>query len=84
VPRDTKRKAFPSLAAKVGEEWRTAGLHRAADDRRFDCAVVHASNDMHYDELIAVMDAVAGPKRTIGVAGKSTERAAFYVTFAMA
>jgi biopolymer transport protein ExbD len=82
VPRDAKRKSFPALAAKVTEEWRAAGLHRAAEDKRFDRAVVHASNDMHYDELVAVMDAVAAPKRTVSAAGKMAETNAFYVTFA--
>jgi biopolymer transport protein ExbD len=82
VPREPKRKTFPGLAAKVAEEWRTAGIHRAVDDKRFDRAVVHTSNDMHYDELVAVMDAVAAPKRTIAAGGKTTEATAFYVTFA--
>jgi biopolymer transport protein ExbD len=70
--------AFPALASKVGEEWKSTGVHRDATDGKFDHAVVHASNDMPYKELIAVMDAVAQPKRTIG----KNQTPAFEITFA--
>jgi biopolymer transport protein ExbD len=85
VPRETKKSgmiAYPNLAAKVSDEWRASGQHREATDRRFDRAVVHASNDMPYSELIAVMDAIAQPKRSIASGGKPLETTAFDVTFA--
>ena len=74
---------FPGLAAKVAGEWKASGVHREATDRRFDRAVVHAANDMPYAELIAVMDAVAHPKRPVSNGSKLVEATAFEVTFAM-
>ena len=85
VPRETKTSGsvtFPGLAAKMAEEWKAAGAHREASDRRFDQAVVHAANDMPYAELIAVMDAVAQPKRRVSSGNKLVETTAFDVTFA--
>lgn len=86
VPREAKRGGsvvFPGLAAKVAGEWKASGVHREAMDRRFDRAVVHAANDMPYAELIAVMDAVAHPKRPVSNGSKLVEATAFEVTFAM-
>jgi biopolymer transport protein ExbD len=74
VPRD-KGSRFPTLATKVGEEWKSAGVHKDATDRSFDHAVVHAANDMAYKDIIAVMDAVAAARR-----GKDQQ--AFEITFA--
>jgi biopolymer transport protein ExbD len=76
--------AFPNLAARIADEYRGSGRHRDATDLRFDRAVVHASNDMPYKDLIAVMDAVAQPKRLVRSpgAGKTAEASAFEITFA--
>ena len=85
VPRDrtkTGGMSFPGLAAKITEEWKSAGVHHDATDRRFDRAVVHAANDMPYSELIAVMDAVAQPKRPLASGSNLHETTAFDVTFA--
>jgi len=85
IPREPKKAgalAFPALAAKVSEEWKASGAHRDATDRAFDRAVVHAANDMPYSEMIAVMDAVAQPKRSISNGGKLLETKAFDITFA--
>jgi biopolymer transport protein ExbD len=85
IPRETKAKAgmgYPQLAAKVSEEWKQTGVHQSASDRKFDHAVVHASNDMPYSELIAVMDAVSQPKRQVQVGEKRIETNALEVTFA--
>ena len=57
---------FPALAARIAEEWKVAGVHRDPTDKRFDKAVVHAGNDMPYGEIVAMMDAVSQPKRSIG------------------
>ena len=86
VARATKRSGgigYPDLAAKVSEEWQASGRHREAADRRFDRAVVHTANDMAYAELIAVMDAVAQPKRQLANGSKLVEMPAFQVTFAI-
>ena len=75
--------AFPTLAAKIATEWNASGAHRESTDHRFDRAVIHTANDMPYAELIAVMDAVAQPKRHVSNGSKVVEATAFDLTFAM-
>ena len=92
VPRQPSRVAYgsegrtavtyPALAARIAEEWRAAGVHRDPTDRRFDHAVIHAPNDMPYGEIVAVMDAVSRPQRSVLTAGKTEKAAAFEMTFA--
>ncbi len=88
VPRDSVKAgkngsvSFPTLATRIGDEWRSAGSHRDANDRAFDHAVVHASNDMPYKEVIAVMDAVAQAKRPYAAGSKTEQTSAFQITFA--
>ncbi|MBS2013118.1 MAG: biopolymer transporter ExbD [Deltaproteobacteria bacterium] len=90
VPRESalrvgegKQIAFPQLAAKVEGEWKAAGAHRDQSDPRFDQAVIHTSNDMPYGEIIAVLDAVARPKRDARSKGGTTKLPAFETTFAI-
>jgi biopolymer transport protein ExbD len=88
VPRDAKKHgsgsvSFPGLAERVSNEWAGSGLHREATDKKLDRAVVHAPNDMPYSELIAVMDAVAQPKRKYAVGPNVMQTNAFDVTFAV-
>ena len=86
VPRDPKKRGegvrFPALASSVAGEWQASGIHREPSDKLLDRAVVHAPNDMPYAELIAVMDAVAQPKREYALPGKVAKVSAFEVTFA--
>ena len=86
IPRETrhtgKTLGYPQLAAKINDEWKTTGAHQTPTDRQFDHAVVHASNEMAYSDLIAVMDAVAQPKRSVQVGPKTIETNALEVTFA--
>ncbi len=92
VPRDPTRVvygkngktsvAFPALAARIAEEWKSSGVHRDPTDNKFDHAVVHAGNDMPYGEIVAMMDAVSRPKRSIALGGKTEQLAAFEMTFA--
>jgi biopolymer transport protein ExbD len=74
--------AFPALAARIADEWKSAGVHRDPTDKKFDHAVVHAGNDMPYGEIVAVMDAVSQPKRGVARGGKTEPTAAFEMTFA--
>ena len=74
--------AFPALAARITEEWKSGGVHRDPSDRKFDHAVVHAGNDMPYGEIVAVMDAVSQPKRGVAQGGRTEQTAAFEMTFA--
>lgn len=74
---------FPALAARITEEWKAAGSHRDPTDKKFDKAVVHAGNDMPYGEIVAVMDAVSQPQRSVPAGhGKNAQIAAFEMTFA--
>jgi biopolymer transport protein ExbD len=73
---------YPALAARIAEEWKISGLHRDPTDKKFDHAVVHASNEMPYGDIVAVMDAVAQPKRAFSYQGKTAQTAAFEITFA--
>ena len=92
VPREPNRQTvgkdgkkivtFPALAARINEEWKAAGVHRDASDKRFDKAVVHAGNEMAYGEIVAVMDAVSQPQRPFAAGGKTAAAAAFEMTFA--
>ncbi|MDB4944224.1 MAG: TolR protein [Labilithrix sp.] len=80
--------SYPQLAARIAEEWKAAGSHRDPSDRKLDQAVVHTGSDMPYGEIVAVMDAIAQPKRGLvsaagAGAGKAKEVAAFETTFAM-
>jgi biopolymer transport protein ExbD len=74
--------SFPALAARISEEWRSAGVHRDPTDKKFDHAVVHAGNDMPYGEIIAVMDAVSKPQRGVMQSGRTEKAPAFEMTFA--
>lgn len=93
VPREASRQkvgkdgktivTFPALAARIGEEWKAAGVHKDPTDKKFDKAVVHTGNDMPYGEIVAVMDAVSQPKRSFAAGGgKVAPTAAFEMTFA--
>ena len=75
---------FPALAARIGAEWKAAGVHKDPTDKRFDKAVVHTGNDMPYGEIVAVMDAVAQPKRSFAAmpGSKPAPASAFEMTFA--
>lgn len=77
VPRE-----YRALGAKMDDEWKNSGLHRDASDLRFDHVVVHTSNDLPYRDVIAIMDAIATPKREIPVKGKVLRLPAFQTTFA--
>lgn len=85
VPREARAKsgpAYPELASKIAEEWSQTGTHRDATDTKFDHAVVHATNDMPYADLIGVMDAVSQPKRAYKSGAQMLKTNAFDVTFA--
>lgn len=75
--------AYPQLAARIGEEWKRSGIHRDPTDKKFDQAVVHTGNDMPYGEIVAVMDAIAKPKRDVALGKKTEHAAAFELTFAV-
>jgi len=74
---------YPALAAKISAEWRTHGSHRAASDSRFDQAVLHTNNSTQFQDVIAVIDALHAPERSVVFAGQEAKLPAFNVTFAV-
>lgn len=62
-----------ALEAQVDALWGAAGLHRAATDKRFDQAILHVDNGAPYKLLVAVVDALYGPRRSMQV-GRHEER----------
>jgi biopolymer transport protein ExbD len=72
---------FPELAAKLGEEWRAAGVHKEAGDREVDQIVLHTDNETPYGTLIGVIDAAYEVKRPTSSA-RGAGVSAFNVTFA--
>src|SRR5262249_4998982 len=54
---------YPELAAKLVEEWQINGSHRDPADRGSDQVVLHTGDRAIFKEMVAVMDAIAMPKR---------------------
>lgn len=63
------------LAQELGDDWARRGVHRANGDRERDVVVLHAGNDVRFEELVRVMDAALSVKRP------HTSDNAFRVTF---
>ncbi len=54
---------YAKLSRRISELWASNGVHRAPGDARRDRAVLHASNDATFEEIVAAMDAIAGARR---------------------
>jgi len=67
---------YEVLSHDLGTMWRQKGSHRAPNDADRDMLVLHSGDDVRYETLVRVMDAVDGVKREDG------KNAAFRVTFA--
>ncbi|MBN2195570.1 MAG: biopolymer transporter ExbD [Polyangiaceae bacterium] len=73
---------YPDLAKKIEAEWKQNGSHRAPTDKKFDRAVLHVDNSTHFQDVIAVIDAINTPQREYNVGGAVETVPAFMVTFA--
>jgi biopolymer transport protein ExbD len=73
---------YPALGRALSEEWERHGSHRAANDPQQDQAVLHTSNALAFDEIVAVMDALNATKRTNPTGAPSSNVSAFAVSFA--
>ena len=73
---------YPALSRALSEEWEHHGTHRAASDPEQDQAVLHTSNGLAFDEVVAVMDALNAAKRGRAPAPAGA-LAAFAVSFAV-
>jgi biopolymer transport protein ExbD len=74
---------YPDLAAALERTFQARGVHRAAGDARRDRAVLHTPNDTPFSEVVAVLDAIHSPQRTISAGGGSVRLPAFAVGFAV-
>jgi biopolymer transport protein ExbD len=70
---------FPELAQRLQVEWQ-AHVPRSGQQRV--SAVLHAPNDVPFEELAAVMDALSGPRLSDGVSAAQAP-GAFSVSLAM-
>lgn len=74
---------FPELGAKIEAEWKSAGSHQQATDKKFDTAILHTDNETPYVYVIGVIDAIYQPQRPFNLGGKTEQVPAFNVTFAV-
>lgn len=63
VPRGKGANRWDGLTAKLAEHWARSGDHRDPNDRKKDTVVLHVDDSERYEEVVAVMDAVAGVRR---------------------
>lgn len=77
IPRTGATESEPitltALATEISAMWEAAGLHRAATDKRFDQVILHVDNAVPYKLLVAVIDAINAPRRSVQV-GRRDER----------
>ncbi|AGP39883.1 ExbD/TolR family protein [Sorangium cellulosum] len=73
---------YRELGDAIQREWERSGEHRAPSDRRADQAVLHSDDKTPFRELVAVLDAINAPRRTVLLDdGRSIEMPAFLATF---
>ena len=77
------RLRYAALSKRVQTEWASHGSHKAAHDAKLDNVVLHASNEVPYKELAAVMDAVYATKRELAVGQKTMLVPALNLTFSV-
>lgn len=71
-----------ALAAEISSVWEAAGIHRTPGDKRFDQAILHVDDAVPYKVLVAVIDALYAPRRTMTLAGHEERVPAFNVNLA--
>jgi biopolymer transport protein ExbD len=82
VPLGTDDFNYPDLAAKIVEQ-AANGSHRDPSDLKRDQAVLHTDNTTKFEDIIAVIDAIYTPQRTLRVGGAEQQIPAFNVTFSV-
>jgi biopolymer transport protein ExbD len=70
---------YPELARFLERDWRANGVHQDAGDPTLDEAVLHVPNSAAYEDVIAVLDALRAPERTVP---GSKQASVFAVSFA--
>ena len=75
---------FPDLAKKLETEWASNGGHRDPSDKKLDQCVLFADNKAPFKEIVAVLDALYGPKRDMKFPDGSTKKVpVFNMTFSV-
>jgi Biopolymer transport protein ExbD/TolR len=54
---------FPALVEALTREWRAQGVHHDPSDRASDHAVLHVPNDLPFEDMVALLDALHTPRR---------------------
>ena len=80
---DDKVARYPDLAAKIEEEWKAQGGHRDPSDRKLDQAILHTDNRTPFSEMVAVLDALYSPKRTVKLPEGPKDTPVFNMTFSV-
>jgi biopolymer transport protein ExbD len=75
--------AFPDLAARIAEEWKTKGQHTNPMDPRHDVAVLHVDDHTEFKELVGAMDAIRAARRRVRMGSKVESVAAFDTVFSV-
>jgi biopolymer transport protein ExbD len=75
---------YPDLAQKIKTEWEAQGGHRDPSDKKLDQCILHTDNKAPFKEIIAVLDALYGPKREMKFPdGTTKEVPVFNMTFSV-
>jgi biopolymer transport protein ExbD len=70
---------FPDLSRAIQASWSRNGAHRSMADEKRDRAVLHAGNELPFEEIVAAMDAIAA---TVRPTARGNSAPAFTVVFA--
>jgi biopolymer transport protein ExbD len=74
---------YPALDERLAAEWKQYSAHQAPSDRTTDRAVVYTGNTTEFGELVAVLDALEAPIRTVNSGGAQRRVPAFRVSFSV-
>ncbi len=83
--RKVARSASTSELANAFEaEWRAHGEHTRQDDRKSEEAVLHSDNRLPFKDLVAVMDAMNAPRRSVTtIDGRHIDVPVYAATFSV-
>ncbi len=75
---------YPELAKKIESEWQQQGGHKDPSDKKLDQCIMHTDNKAPFKEIIAVLDALYGPKREMKFPDGTTKKVpVFNMTFSV-
>jgi biopolymer transport protein ExbD len=75
---------YPDLEKKLEAEWAAQGGHRDPSDKKLDQCVLQTDNKSPFKEVVAVLDALYGPKRDMKFPDGTTKKVpVFNMTFSV-